>query len=86
MRWSSYDGDRIPVRGHRTFVEDRPLTRFAAMRRRYGFVWQDGAVYRGCFEVPRPGEVRDVEVGPFSSEKDSRAAVELALRTERHED
>lgn len=83
MRWRKYNGDRIPVKGHRTFVEDRPLTRFAEMRRRYGCVWQDAAAYRGYYEVPGPGEVADVEVGPYASEKEARAAVELALLSAR---
>lgn len=79
MRWTSYGGDRIAVKGHRTFVELPPLARFAEPTRIYGCVWNERGAYRGYYEVHRPGEVVDIEVGPFATEVEARAAIEVAL-------
>lgn len=81
MRWTSYKGYRIPTAGHRTFVELPALIRFAEPRRRYGCVWteSDGRV-RAYVEVLRPGQVEDVDLGPFSTTSEARRAVEAALR------
>ncbi len=86
MRWRPYSGYRIDKPGMRTFLEDPTVGEFAKARRLYGCVWATDGGFVGYFEVPEPGQLDDVEVGPFPVEADARRAVEaglLASRTER---
>lgn len=80
MRWTKYAGDRIAAAGHRTFVELPPTIRFGQSSRRYGYVWPHGTEFRAYYEVLRPGEVADVELGAFLTAKAAREAVEAALK------
>lgn len=79
MRWTKYSGDRIAAKGHRTFVELPPTIRFGQSSRRYGYVWPQGTAFHAYYEVLRPGQVEDVELGVFTTEKAAREAVEAAL-------
>jgi hypothetical protein len=63
----------------RTFVEDPPPMRFAPFPRRYGCVWPEGNAFAAYYEVPRPGEIEDVDLGKFATEGEARRAVEAAL-------
>jgi hypothetical protein len=42
-------------------------------------VWEDSEGFRGYYEVERPGEIEDIEVGPFTLESEARKAVEMSL-------
>jgi len=79
MKWSRYDGIRICKEGWRTSVEVPPTQPYGPTSRRYGYVWSDEDGFRGYYEINRPGEVEDVEVGPFTDLVAARAAVEEAL-------
>lgn len=78
-RWSPYAGSRIRLAGHRLFVEHPATERFGPMTRCYGYVWREGEWFKAYFEVMRPGEVEDVELGRFTSQRAARGAVKSAL-------
>jgi hypothetical protein len=45
-------------------------------------VWENGSDFIAYFERERPGEVEDVELGPFESLAAAKRAVEASLRAE----
>lgn len=79
MRWTKYSGIRIARPGHRTHIELAPTIRFGPTRLVYGCVWPDGESFGAYVERERPGEIEDVELGRFTTEKAARKAVEAAL-------
>ena len=86
MRWYPYKGYRIAVAGKRTFLENLDVAQFAPPDRRFGCVWEDEGKFRGYYETRYPGEVIDVDVGPFATEREARKAVtEGLVRTESFE-
>ena len=82
MKWKRYSGDRIVREGWRTSVPLPPEWGGHLSRRAYGCVWENDSAFLGYFERERPGEVEDVEIGPFSSLAEAKRAVEAALRAE----
>lgn len=80
MRWRPYDGPRTPAPGKRTFVEIPPELCFAEPVRKYGYVWQEAGVFRGQYDVLRPGEIEDVRVGAASSEREAKKLVAHRLQ------
>jgi hypothetical protein len=79
MRWTKYDGIRIARPGHRTHIELGSTIRFGPTRLVYGYVWTDGDSFSAYVERERPGEIEDVELGRFTTERAARKAVEAAL-------
>ena len=79
MRWRPYKGERIAVPGHRTFIELPPVIRFGDTTKRYGYVWREKDSFNAYVEVPHPGQVEDLELGSFDSERKARTAVESIL-------
>lgn len=79
MRWRPYKGNRIAVPGHRTFIELPPVMRFGETIKRYGYVWREQDSFNAYVEVLQPGQVEDLELGSFRSEREARAAVESIL-------
>ena len=79
FRWTRYSGSRIITSGWRTVVELPATQPFGPTARRYGCVWKDGESFKGYFEIDRPGEIEDVELGPFNTEAEARRAVECSL-------
>ena len=79
IRWTRYSGERITTAGHRMFVEYAPTIRFGPASRVYGYVWPDGDGFRAYYETEGKGEVVDVELGPFLTEREARQTVEIAL-------
>ncbi len=79
MRWTRYSGKRISKAGWRTSVELPATQPYGPTSRRYGCVWEDSEGFRGYYEVERPGEIEDIEVGPFTLESEARKAVEMSL-------
>jgi hypothetical protein len=79
MRWSRYHGIRIEAPGHRTSIELPPKVRFAPTVKRYGYVWNQGELFRAYVELLCPGRIVDLDLGVFPSARDARRAVEAAL-------
>lgn len=79
MRWRPYKGERIAVLGHRTFIELPPVIRFGPTTKRYGYVWSEAGAFHAYVEVLQPGQVEDLELGAFDSQRKARAAVESIL-------
>jgi hypothetical protein len=80
FRWVKYSGTRIVSAGWRTSIELPPTQPSGPTTRRYGCVWANGTHFYGYFEVTRPGEIEDVELGPFESEQQARREVETGLQ------
>jgi len=81
FRWTRYSGARIVTSGWRTAVELPATQPFGPTTKRYGCVWEVGGSFKGYFEVDRPGEIEDVELGPFNTETEARRAVESSLES-----
>lgn len=79
MRWTKYNGARIPSSGHRTSIELAPTIRFGPTTRRYGCVWREGEMFAAYVEDLRPGQIEDRDLGKFASSAEARRAVEQAL-------
>lgn len=79
MSWRPYNGSRIPSPGVRTSIEEPATIRFGQTTRRYGCVWQADGAFRAYVERHHPGEVEDVDLGTFDSERAARRAVVEAL-------
>ena len=81
FRWTRYSGARIVTSGWRTAVELPATQPFGPTTKRYGCVWEVGGSFKGYFEVDRPGEIEDVELGPFNTETEARRAVVFSLES-----
>ena len=79
LRWSRYSGSRIKTEGWRTSVEIPPTRQYGPTSRRYGCVWEEPNSFYGYVELHLPGQVEDVELGPFASLEEAKAEVELRL-------
>ena len=80
MKWRRYSGARICREGWRTSVEIPPTQPYGPTTRRYGCVWNADDGFRGYYEIHHPGEVEDVEVGPYRSVEEARSVIEQKLR------
>jgi hypothetical protein len=79
VRWTRYKGERIRSAGHRMFIEHGPTIRFGPVSRTYGYVWPDGDCFHAYYETDGKGEIVDVDLGPFRTEREARRTVEIAL-------
>jgi hypothetical protein len=79
MRWRPYNGFRIERPGFRTSVTFAPRVWYEPPIRVYGCVWHSADGWRGYFERHHPGEIEDVELGPYPSQRAARAAIASAL-------
>ncbi len=80
MRWLRYAGSRIKYAGVRTSVLLGNKVWHAEFIRIYGCVWPSNRGWSAYFERHLPGQVEDVELGWFTTERAARAAVCAALR------
>ena len=79
MRWYPYKGFRLFTAGKRTYIEDRPSRDNAPLPRRYGCVWETEGQFWGYYEVMQPGQIEDIHLGPFSTDREAKRAVEARL-------
>ena len=79
FRWVKYSGSRIATTGWRTSVELSPTQAFGPTTRRYGCVWKETDGFKGYYEIELPGQIEDVEIGPFPTMEECRRAVESNL-------
>ena len=69
-RWRSYAGDRVNGQAKRACIHEEPNG-----ERLYAYVEHEGGEVHAWYEVAKPGEIEDVTIGRYPTEKEATAAI-----------